>query len=86
MKHKWLISTCRPTRWRAPARKGRAELVYYFGKFVSENTTKPGAQWEEVRTMFWATKRDGVARMLSALGMGPLTAEELIARMGTVKP
>ena len=86
MKRKWLINTCRRLPFAVPATGTRAELVSYYGKFVSMESTTPGASWEEVRVQFWATRRGGVARMLNVLGLGQLTASEVIHQMEKVQP
>ena len=86
MKRKWLINTCRPLPFVSPANDKREELVSYYGKFVSNESIEPGKEREEVRLRFWATSRNGVARMLSALSMGPLSSHELINEMEKVQP
>lgn len=70
-----------------PATDKREELRSYCGKFVSKESENPGEGREEVKVRFWATPRNGVARMFYALGMGPLSASELIGHMEEkVKP
>lgn len=86
MKTKWLIKTVEKTLWRAPAKGARAELALYAGKFVAETALTPGAVREEVHVSFWAPHRGAVARMLKALALGPLSAQELIAEMDRVQP
>lgn len=84
--HKWLVAWCKKGLWVAPNSAGTEELHEYRGRFISANFDVPGAKYETLDVIFWATKGNGRTRMLMALGDGAMAAEKLSAIMLAVQP